>query len=232
VKELLGLLAFSTFLQSEPATAEAAAIAGPNTDDESETVPPRATDPAAPTEYGHGGQFGLRAALTAGYRMVLRYDDSSFCTEPDPTKTASDQQKFCGHPAPPALDLALSYALVDFAEPYLWVRLGLAAEEQTRTKRIAIVGAGIRLYTMSDSAFKIYVEPAMGFELEGGEPTGAWLSNSPTYDRDVVFHVAAGPQLDLSQNFGVFIDGGVTVGVLRAIHSSLELKAGLQLRLP
>jgi hypothetical protein len=164
--------------------------------------------------------------------MVLRYDDSPFCADPDPLKSASDQQKFCGHGAPPAIDLGLSFAPLDFAEPYLWLRLGLSAEDQTKTKAVTIVGAGIRIYTMSDSAFKIFVEPAVGLELEEGEPSGNWLQNNPEYKKDVVFHVAAGPQFDVGENVGLFLDGGVTVGVLRAIHSSLELKAGVQLRLP
>jgi hypothetical protein len=217
VKLLLGLTAVSTFLLSEPEGVEAAEVPA---------------EKAEATDYGHGAQFGLRAAIVAGYRMVLRYDDSPFCVEPDFSEPASDQQKFCGHSAPPALDLGVSYGLVDFAEPYLWLRLGLAAEEQTKTNKVTIVGAGVRIYTMSDSAIKIYVEPAVGFELEDGTPSGLWLLNAPEYKKDLVLHVAAGPQFDLSSNFGLFVDGGVTVGVLRAIHSSLELKAGLQLRLP
>jgi hypothetical protein len=83
---------------------------------------------------------------------------------------------------------------------------------------------------MSDSAFKIYVEPAIGFELEKG--AGAPMYSTKEYKTDLVFHVAAGPAFDLAKNFGLFLDGGVTMGVLRAIHSSLELKAGFQGRFP
>jgi hypothetical protein len=220
VKVLLGILGFSTFAQALPAQAAEAATV--------DVAPPA----AASANYGHAGQFGLRAALVAGYRMVLRYDDSPFCAEPDFSKSISDQQKFCGHAAPPALDLALSYAPANFAEPYLWLRLGLSAEEQTRTAAVKILGAGVRIYTRSDSAVKIYVEPAIGFEFEDGEADGLWLINDPEYKQDLVFHLAAGPQFDLARNFGLFVDGGVTMGVLRAIHTSLELKAGLQLRLP
>src|SRR5690606_33710433 len=122
----------------------------------------------ADLDFGHGGQLGLRVGLVGGYRMVLRYDESPYCVAPDPTRTASDQQKFCGHGAPLALDLALGFAPFDFIEPFAWARLGLARETQTDTDAIVILGAGARLYTMSDSAFKIYVEPALGFELEGG----------------------------------------------------------------
>ncbi|HLV68118.1 MAG TPA: hypothetical protein VKY73_20005 [Polyangiaceae bacterium] len=184
----------------------------------------------ADLDFGHGGQFGFRVGLVGGYRMVLRYDESPYCVEPDPTKTASDQQKFCGHGAPLGLDLALSFAPLDFVEPFLWARLGLAREAQTDTDAIVILGAGARLYTMSDSPFKIYVEPAVGFELEGGGADPRYAVGD--YKRDLVFHLAAGPQIDFSDNIGVFADGGVTLGVRRAIHSALELKAGVQVRLP
>jgi hypothetical protein len=221
VKVLLGIFGLSTFAQALPAQA-------------ADVAPVDAAPAAAapPNEYGHAGQLSLRAALVGGYRMVLRYDDSPFGAAYDTEKSISDQQKFCGHAAPPALDLALGYAPANFVEPYLWFRLGLSGEEQTRTAAVKILGAGLRIYTMSDAAVKIYVEPAIGFELEGGEADGFWLLNEPEYQQDLVFHIAAGPQFDLSHNLGLFLDGGVTTGVLRAIHSSLELKAGLQLRLP
>ena len=221
VKVLLGILGLSTFAQALPAQATEVAPV---------EAPPESA--ASAQNYGHAGQFGLRAALVAGYRMVLRYDDSPFCAAYDTGKSISDQQKFCGHAAPPALDLALGYAPVNFFEPYLWFRLGLSGEEQTRTAAVKILGAGVRLYTRSDAAVKIYVEPAIGLEFEDGEADGLWLLNDPEYEQDLVFHLAAGPQFDLAHNFGLFIDGGVTMGVLRAIHSSLELKAGLELRLP
>lgn len=185
---------------------------------------------AEPDDLGHARQFGLRAALVAGYRMVLRYDESPFCREYDPAKSAADQVKFCGHGGPLALDLGLSFSPFDFIEPYVWARFGLAGEEKTDTQPVLILGAGTRIYTMSDSALKIYVEPAIGLELEAGQGNQPWARFD--YKKDVVFHVAAGPQFDLARNVGVFIDGGITLGILRAIHSSLELKAGVQARLP
>lgn len=183
-----------------------------------------------PDDFGHGQQFGLRAALVAGYRMVLRYDESPYCRAYDPTKSDSDQVKFCGHGGPLAVDLGLSFAPFDFVEPFIWTRLGFSGEEQTDTEPLVIIGAGARIYTMSDSAFKIYVEPALGLELEKGQGNQPWARFD--YRQDIVFHLAAGPQLDLARNVGVYVDAGLTMGILRAIHSSLELKAGVQARLP
>lgn len=182
--------------------------------------------------YGHGKQFGLRVALVVPYRMILRYDSSPYCHAWMPDKSANDQPKFCGFGGPLAIDLALSGALIDSFEPYLWARFGLAEEEETNTAPQMIFGIGARLYTMADSAFKIFVEPAIGVEVEGkGGSTDPRLT-SKLWRTDLVFHFAAGPHFDLHKNFGLYADAGLTVGVLRALSASLEGKIGVQGRLP
>lgn len=198
-----------------------------------------------PQAFGHGGQFGIRLGATWGYRMVFRYPDSPFCSEPDTTKDVEDQQQFCGHSGPWALDAAVSYGVFDSIEPYLWGRFGLSGEAQTNTQAVVIIGAGARIYTMSDSAFKIFVEPAVGLELEDGagnelyDPaaSGGWdppdaNDYNPEYKRDLIFHLAAGPHWDFARQFGAYVTGGLTVGTLRYIHASMELNFGVQLRLP
>lgn len=184
--------------------------------------------------YGHGFQFGIRGGLVGGYRMVFRYDDSPFCKAPEPV-AFDDQQKFCGHAAPLAIDVGVSFAPLDGVEPFLWARFGLAGEGETNTNPITFVGAGVRLYTMSDSAFKIFIEPAIGAELEGGGDDPAFVNpaNEPfDYKKDIVFHIAAGPQFDFARYVGAYANAGISLGILRAIHSSLELQAGIQTRFP
>jgi hypothetical protein len=177
--------------------------------------------------FGHQGQPGLRVGLNGGYRMVFRYDKSPLCAEYDPTKEFKKQQKFCGHVAPFALDLGLSFAPADAIEPFLWARFGLHGEDETDTDPVVILGAGVRVYTMSDSAFKIFIEPGFGFELEGGG-TDLSRANGLEYKTDLVFHLAAGPHIDVSRNFGFYFDAGITTGILRSIHSTLELTGGIQ----
>lgn len=198
-----------------------------------------------PQEFGHGGQFGIRVGATWGYRMVFRYPDSPFCAEPDTEKAVEDQQQFCGHSGPWALDAAISYGVFDSIEPYLWGRFGLSGEAQTNTQPVVIIGAGARIYTMSDSAFKIFVEPAVGLELEDGAGNelynpaapGGWeppdaSDYHPEYKRDLIFHLAAGPHWDFARQFGAYVTGGITVGTLRYIHAAMEVNFGVQLRLP
>jgi hypothetical protein len=198
---------------------------------EAESQKPAAKDEPADTSYGHMGQFGLRAGLVVGYRMILRYSDSPFCATPD-GGPADSQQTFCGHGAPLATDLALSFGVLDFLEPFVWTRLGFTAERQTDTNPLRVIGAGVRLYTMSDAAFKIFVEPAVGIELEGGRGTPAWQLNSPQYKKDFLFKIAAGPQFDFARNVGVYVTGGVSAAFLRALGASLDLSFGVQGRLP
>lgn len=191
-----------------------------------------ADDESQPSRYAHAHQFGLRAALVGGYRMVLRYDSSPYCHAYMPDKSLDDQPTFCGVGAPLAIDLGLSAAVSDGFEPYLWARLGLASESASNTKPLVVLGLGTRLYTMSDSAFKIYLEPAVGMELEGQGDSPDRRLPPKDYKTDFLFHLAVGPQLDLAKNVGIYADAGLTVGVLRALSSTLELKAGVQARLP
>jgi hypothetical protein len=192
----------------------------------------KAEKPATKDTFAHGGQFGLRIGLVGGYNMVFRYDDSPLCSPYDTTKPLADQQKFCGHAAPLALDIAASFAPLDFLEPYIFTRLGLSGEKQTDTLPVKIVGAGARIYTMSDSAFKIFIDPAVAFEFEGGAGTVKLPGYNPQYKNDLLLHLAAGPQFDFARCVGVFLDAGLTTGILRGIHTTLELQGGVQARFP
>lgn len=207
----------------------------------------RTIDPAAEAEpdeideekeadYGHGGQFGLRAGIVAGYRMVFRYDDSPYCKQPNPAENEpKDEQKFCGHQGPWAVDLGLSFAPLDGLEPYLWARFGIEGESQTNTNPVRILGAGLRVYTMADSQLKVFVSPAIAYEFEDGAGNAAWIDqqgNPFEYKQDVVFHLSAGPQFDFAPGFGAYFSAGMTVGILRYIHANLEGQLGVQIRIP
>jgi hypothetical protein len=205
-----------------------------STSDEHSNAEDKGGSEVADEDFGHGMQFGLRAGLTGGYRMVFRYDKSPFCRSPDAAKEDKDQQKFCGHVAPLAIDLALSFAPLDFAEPYVWARFGLKGEAETNTDSLMAFGAGARIYTMSDSKFKIFVEPAVGVEVEGGAGNELWEQGgvAPDYKTDFLFHLGVGPQYDFARAFGIYLHAGITTGVLRYIHTQLEISGGAQVRVP
>jgi hypothetical protein len=184
-----------------------------------------------PTNYGHMGQFGLRAGLVVGYRMILRYNSSPYCTTPD-SGPVDSQQTFCGHGAPLATELGLSFGVLDFLEPFVWTRLGLAPERQTDTNPLKVFGAGVRIYTMSDAMFKIFIEPAVGLELESGRGTPAWQTNNPQYKKDFMFKIAAGPQFDFARYVGAYVTGGISAAFVRALGASFDLSFGIQGRVP
>jgi len=163
--------------------------------------------------------------------MVFRYDSSPYCIDPAKNQ-GSDPQRLCGFSPPVGLDLGLGFAPIGSLEPFAWGRFGFAAESQTNTKPLTLLGAGVRIYTRSEDAFKIFLEPAVGFEFEGGSGNPRWNTSGISYKSDMVFHLAAGPQIDLAPGVGLYADAGLTVGVLRAISSTMELQAGVQVRAP
>jgi hypothetical protein len=242
-RSFLLFLALVSCLSLSAQAAEKTSDSGPDkvADEPSDKSKEKTTDDAkkkdesAPAEdkaFGHRSQLGLRVGLVGGYNMIFRYDQSPLCSPYDVTKSLQDQQKFCGHAAPLALDIAASYAILDFLEPYVFMRLGLTGESQTDTAPVKILGAGARLYTMSDSAFKIFIEPGVAYEFEGSAGTVSHPGYAPQYKDDFLFHLAAGPQFDVARYVGFYLDAGLTVGILRALRTQLELQGGVQARFP
>jgi opacity protein-like surface antigen len=218
---------------ADPATAEPDEHASSRRDEHGDGADKGGRE-HADEQFGHGMQFGLRADVVGGYRMIFRYDKSPFCRTPKGVAD-KDEQKFCGNAAPMAVDVALSFAIVDFAEPYVWARFGLGGEASTNTEAVMAFGAGARIYTMSDSKLKIFVEPAVGMEVEGGAGNIAWRfddTTTPDYKTDFLFHLGVGPQYDFARAFGIYAAAGMTTGVLRYIHTELELSVGAQVRVP
>jgi hypothetical protein len=208
---------------------------------------PTADGEAPDDDLGHRGQFHLRAEFLTGYRMLFRYDKSPRCAPFDITKQPSDQQKFCGFGAAPAVGLAVGFSAIDFFEPFVFARLGLGSEaDRTNQGKLVQVGVGARLYTMSDSRFKIFFAPIIGLDLTSGpaEPIGTGAPGSPgsddararvtpeSYRTDIIAHLSIGPQYDISRMVGVYLSGGLTFQMLRYLGASADLALGVQLRAP
>ena len=207
-------------------------------EDSAETKKPEEKEVGENDVYGHGMQFGLRAGIMLGFKMDFRYPHSPYCkdptTSPDSTKGPDEKTKTCGFGTPPAADIALSFAPLDGIEPYVFGRFGFSGEAETNSNPLFMIGAGARLYTMSDSRFKIFFEPAIAYEGEGGAGNANY--NPPNfpidYKSDLIFHIGIGPQYDFAKAFGIFVNTGFDVGVLRSISGVLLLNIGAQLRMP
>jgi hypothetical protein len=210
------------------------------------TPPPKAS-PASDENLGHRGQFNARADVLGGYRMLFRYNTSPRCAPYDYAKPSADQQKFCGFAAAPALGVAIGFSAVDFFEPFVFARFGLANEvDRTNEGKLLQIGAGARIYTMSDSPLKIFFSPFLGVDLTGGplEAIGTGPRGSAGRDdfaagvtaashrTELLAHLDVGPQYDFSRMFGAYLSGGLTFQMLRYLGATAELTVGLQMRAP
>jgi len=272
--KLLGAFVFASAVlcgsiaTAAPAKAPAAAKSPPPAPAPPPTPPPAPAakpasppSPAAPApaltpsaevpedDYGHAHQFNFRTEFLTGYRMQLRYDKSPRCAPYNYEKpNRADQQKFCGYGAAPGLGIALGFALIDSFEPFAFMHFGLSDEaSQTNAGKLLQVGAGARLYTMSDSRFKIFFSPWLGVDLTPGpvqEQAAGQVRGDPGFDdaqaqipkeafrTDLLVHLDIGPQYDFSKGFGVYLSGGLTFQMLRYLGASADLAIGVQLRAP
>jgi hypothetical protein len=177
----------------------------------------------------HAGQFSFRMAVVGAYRIVSRYDSSPYCENQVPAN-GSNRKHFCGFGAPVALDFAIGFAPLSSVEPFAWARMGLKGESDTDTKPLVALGVGARLYTSNDSAFKFFIQPAVGWELEKGQGHANWSGTE--YKQDLLMQLLAGPQYDFSRGFGAYAAAGITAGVFRAIQTWMEFDIGVQARFP
>lgn len=197
---------------------------------------PKPEDSKSPEDrdYGHFMQFGLRGGIVGGIRMVFRYDNSPRCK--DPNQDPGEPMKFCGFTEPLAADLALSFAPIDALEPFIWGRFGFSGAAPTNTTAVVILGIGTRLYTMSDSMLKVFIEPAIGNSLEGWAGNQQYLQDvngfKPEYKKDLIVHLGVGLQVDVSPSVGIYANAGLTTGFLESLSSLLELNGGVQVRAP
>jgi hypothetical protein len=215
--------------EADASAGEPTATEGSDTDrteSPAPVEPKRAKDTNATSkDTSHKGQFSLRLAGVGAYRIVMRYDNSPMCA----AQRGNEPQKFCGFGAPMALESAIGYAPMAGVEPFLWGRFGLGRETQTQTAPLVVLGAGVRLYTMSDAPFKFFIEPAIGAEIEKRASGG---TDPGSYAQDWLIRLAVGPQYDFNRYIGLYATGAMTVGMVRALHTFMELHGGLQARFP
>jgi hypothetical protein len=190
-------------------------------------------------DLGHRRQLHIKTEFVTGYRMLFRYDKSPPCAPWKPGVGMTDQQKFCGFNMPPHLGLSAGFAILDFFEPFAFVRFGLSNEaDHTQSNKSFVAGVGTRLYTMSDSRFKIFFEPWIGIDSTSGpvdedDPRFVeYRTQASWYKTDTLVHLGIGPQYDITRGVGIYAYGGLTAYVLRYLGANAEVSIGVQLRAP
>ena len=210
------------------AKAENAAATAPSSDAKAED---------ATASLGHQGQFDLRADFVTGYRMLFRYDQSPPCS---PWNTAKidlrPAEVLRGGDALSPGD-CVGVLVVDFFEPFVFGRFGLSNESKTNSGAPVVLGAGARLYTMSEDRFKIFFSPWAAVDLTSGPASNGadfapYRSTAADYKTDFLLHIDAGPQFEFSRYIGVYASGGLTFGMLRYLSTNAELALGVELRAP
>jgi hypothetical protein len=226
-------VALAALLATIAGTGAAAAAAAPGP----QAQPTKGAD--IDDDLGHRRQLNVRAEFLTGYRMLFRYDKSPPCAPWKPGKLETDQQKFCGFNMPVHFGLAAGFAILDFFEPFAFVRFGLSNEAaHTNSNKSFAAGVGARIYTMSDSRFKIFFEPWIGLDTTSGpvdasDPRFApYQAQSSWYKTDTMVHLGIGPQYDITRGVGIYAYGGLTAGVLRYLGANAEVSLGVQLRAP
>jgi hypothetical protein len=224
-------VALAAFLAMFASAGAAAAAPSP------QPQPAKAT--STDDDLGHRFQLNVRAEFLTGYRMLFRYDKSPPCAPWKPNVGYTDQQKFCGFNMPAHFGLAAGFAILDFFEPFAFVRFGLSNEAaHTNSNKSFAAGIGARLYTMSDSRFKIFFEPWIGLDTTSGpvdlnDPRFVqYGAQSSWYKTDTLVHLGIGPQYDIARSVGIYAYGGLTAYVLRYLGANAEVSIGVQLRAP
>lgn len=193
--------------------------------------------------FDHRFQFGLRVGFVPAYKIIFRYQNPGSETHLCATPSGGDwesQQKICGLVAPPALEVAASFAVLGPIEPYVYGRFGLSAEAQTGTANQLTGGVGTRIYTTTDSRLKFFFEPAVALSFEGyngdmGPPPGfinTGRTPADTYPTNFDIHLGFGAQYDFARYVGIFANVGVDVGVIRGLSTTLGGNIGVQARFP
>jgi hypothetical protein len=214
--------------QSEPAPGvEVGNHAGPDGAYEPTQPFDKAARDRKPETFGHAGQVGVRAAITFAYKVNFRADDSPGCDD-GTISVATPEKKVCPVGTPPAIDLALSYAVLDALELFVWARLGLGQEAVTHTAASRIFGAGLRIYTMPDQRFKLFLEPAVAFEVEGSTDA----TTNRNYDVDLLAHLHIGGQFDFAKAIGAYVSVGPEAAFVRGISVAMGGTIGVQARFP
>jgi len=246
-------ISIAVLLLPAPALAQEGAGAGPATAGGSEVVDPREAElqrmqneaerdgtpdastavveraPAVETppadSMTHENQVGLRLGLGVPFIFAVKYGKGPAC---DDTRGAEGNE-FCRHFGAPMIDLELSFGVSDTVELGAVARFGLADDEAANANPLAF-GIGARAFTSPHAMFKGFLGAHFMLDLtqRRADPTDVaeWSSV------DVGARGQLGLQLDVARYFGVYVQLGATIMILRALSFAFDGSAGVQGRLP
>lgn len=169
----------------------------------------------------HEGTVAVRVGAGVPYLFAIKYGAGSPCESPDP---ASEPEAFCTRLGEPFLDLELSYSVTDQFELTGYVTLALRDDDAALAKA-RVFGVGLRGYTSADAVVKGFFGARLVLDLT--------RSDVPGFDDfDLGLHGGFGIQVEPVRWIGIYLQGGVSIRVLRNFSFLPEVSGGLQFRFP
>lgn len=176
---------------------------------------PRPTD--HPDSLDHELQVGLRFGAGVPFLFALRYGTGAPCDNGGST--------FCVLVGSGVMDLDLSFGVLPDLEITLMGRYGMVGVEPTGSNNI-VLGLGIRSYIGPESVFKGFFGVRAILDLTPAGVVSGWS------DVDAGVRGEAGIQVDFVRYFGLYLQIGVNITVVRALAIAPDATGGLQLRVP
>ncbi len=169
----------------------------------------------------HERTVAIRVGAGVPYLFAIKYGDGSPCESADPT---AEPATFCSRLGEPFLDLELSYSVTNQFEVAGYVTLALTDDDAALAKA-RIFGIGLRAYTSAEAIVKGFFGTRLVLDLT--------RSNTPGFhDFDLGLHGSFGIQIEPIRWMGIYLQGGLSVRVLRNFSFLPEASGGLQFRFP
>jgi hypothetical protein len=183
--------------------------------------PPEKTQSAAKRSLSHKYQIGLAARAGTGYRVIAPYHDE-FCGQWD-KEVGGDKKSVCGSRQPVWLEISPSFGVTSSLEILVDVRIYLENLDESLTKsRGYFFAPGIKYYTDPESFFKFFATGQVVFE---NQDYGGTVSSF-----DVGIRSAIGINFDIVRYVGLYLQGGIILGLNRWMTFTVDFGAGFQVR--
>lgn len=204
------------FLLAPAARAQAVAPEVASAGGNESSVTPVAPPQWGPT-YHHRGQIGFSLMLGTGYRMIVPYEENTFCGDEE-----KDSRRVCTARSPAFADLELSYGLTTRVDLLVATRLGIE-KDFIKSRQFALM-PGLRIWLDQDEALKFYTTVQLVYDDTDHRQTVS--------DVDYGGRVALGFMYDPIKNVGFFTQLGATFGVKRWFRIEADWGLGVQVRFP
>jgi len=173
-----------------------------------------------PAEINHARQFGLSLMPGSGYRVVIPYQDNTFCGD---SSGNQGNRRVCTHALPFFLDLQLSFGIYARLDFIVDLRFALQKDPVTRDSHEFALAPGFRYWLDQGVALKFYAT---------GQAVYDYVDYIGVKKGDFALRNADGLMYDPIKNVGFFFQIGWTMGLIRWFRMELDAGLGVQVRFP